>query len=86
MQSQKFNGAAELAAIREERGKRKKVKLLQRSKLNEFRGEIFELRKNGGSYADIAYWLETKKACPTNKVTIYRFIKKNGDNQNIPKP
>lgn len=74
MNAEKFNGAAELAAIRIERGKRKKVKLLKSSKLNEFRGEIFELRKNGASYADITHWLDTRKACQTNKTTVMRFI------------
>lgn len=77
MNNPKFNGAAALAEIHMEREKRKKVKLLRPSKLNAFRGEIFELRKQGGSYADITYWLETKKGCPTNKTTVMRFLKNN---------
>jgi hypothetical protein len=77
MQGQKFDGAAELAAIRQERGKRKKARLLKPSKLNVYRGEIFELHKNGASYADISYWLDTRKACPANKTTVMRFIKNN---------
>ena len=77
MSEKKFNGAAELAAIHAERKIRKKVKLLKFSKLNKFRGEIFELRKQGASYADITHWLDTRKDCPASKTTVMRFLKNN---------
>ena len=75
MSEQEFDWDKELAAVKAERGGMQKTRLLNYSKLNKYRGEVLKLRKKGASYADIAYWLKTRKACPTSKTTVMRFFK-----------
>ena len=73
----KFDAAASLLVIRQVRGIVRRRRTWRKSKLDPHRDKLVALRRVGGSYASIAYWLRTqnRKFHCIARSTIMRYLR-----------
>lgn len=75
MSTQHFNATTELEDIRHYRNIRKH-KTYHLSRLAKCRAELVAMRKQGGSYRELALWLEKKKRMKVTHTTVMRYLAK----------
>lgn len=74
MTMHQFDAAKTLQDIRNYRTICKR-KAYQQSRLQKYRAEVVALRKQGGSFREIAMWLKKDKHCKVTHTTIMRYLK-----------